>query len=167
MCPRFLKLALTDQALQMEQRLPDGSIRRRGIAEDDLGLLEHSLGRQCPRAPGISVREGVPPFRTGILLDEPLEKFDRILESPEPQGVRCSVGERGCGNLRGAIELQAFGHADRASLWSRLKLCRAAPGVADQSMSLAGADALRRSLPILARRGFCHRRLALSIHRCG
>src|ERR1019366_9210190 len=132
MRPRFLKLALTDQALQMEQRLPDGAIRRRGIAEDDLGLLEHSLGRQCPRAPGISVREGVPPFRTGILLDEPLEKFDRILESPEPQGVRCSVGERGCGNLRGAIELQAFGHADRASLWSCLKRCRAAPGVADQ-----------------------------------
>jgi hypothetical protein len=69
----LLHLAAFDQALHVKQRILDRSVRRRSLAQGDLGLFEHPLGREGPRAAGIGLGERVTPFRSGILLEKPLE----------------------------------------------------------------------------------------------
>ena len=69
----LVHLAAFDQALHVEQRIPDRPVRRRSLAQGGLGLFEHSLGCEGPCASSIGLGERVTPFRSGILLDKPLE----------------------------------------------------------------------------------------------
>ena len=69
----LVHLATFDQALHVEQRIPDRPVRPRSLAQGDLGLFEHPLGCEGPCAFSIGLGERVTPFRSGILLDKPFE----------------------------------------------------------------------------------------------
>ena len=60
---RLLDLTLADQAVEQEQRVPDGAVQRDRVAEHDLGLLEQPLGGERLGPAHIGRGEGVPPFR--------------------------------------------------------------------------------------------------------
>jgi hypothetical protein len=62
---RLVELALADEAGDQEQRLFDGAAQRRGVAENDLGLLEQPLGEQRLGSAEVSFGESVPPLWAG------------------------------------------------------------------------------------------------------
>ena len=110
---RLMDLALADEAGEQEQRLPDGAVERYRVAENDLGLLEQPLGEQRLGPAHIGSGEGVPPVRPGLLLEELLIEFDRLLESAEAKRLLGLGGERVgrcCGRKLARV---LFGHAGR------------------------------------------------------
>src|SRR5208337_4865477 len=97
---RLVELALADEAGDQEQRLLDGAVQRRRVAENDLALLEQPLGEQRFGPAEVSVGESVPPLRPGLLLEELLVELDGLLESAETQrllGLRSGRAGHGCG----------------------------------------------------------------------